>query len=251
MYENLKICTRKPLRSCISPYYKSKILGRLLTAELEGTTTHPVMPYDSEDLQNYITAWIESCLLYKKDHTLKDAFEMSQRKDFEKVARTFFPFTDEDPSEDYIADNENGKNWFIKLYSCVRIADEDPEEDDFEDIGDIEVRLMTYEEALYMHGIDDERTAEVVKIAASILEDLNDMITNRILERRLSSTDQKICFLKYRRRLHNIRDDLDDFLYLQNSLQILDMAQWTRVCDKLSRFLKAPEVKKVFDYDPQ
>lgn len=118
MFENLRKNSITPIRENLNGMYRTRILAKLLTTELEALYIHPINQHDVEDMYRYIKAWVDSCLLYKKDYTLEDVLITSRRDDFDTAVEAFFLFTKDDPMQDelYIR-NGNGRALFIKIFS--------------------------------------------------------------------------------------------------------------------------------------
>ncbi len=113
--------TATPLRKNLSTFCNTRVLTKLITAELEGLYAHPMMPYDYDDLYNFAKGWIDSCLIYQRDYTLMDVYEISRRIDYDTAIDSYFAFTEDDPmQEDRYIRNENGRRLFVEIYSlCI------------------------------------------------------------------------------------------------------------------------------------
>lgn len=116
MYYYLARCIKNAVTTDIKLGYDARILSRLICAELEATTHPALLPFDSEAMQNYLLAWIESEIIYHKEYSLVDIYRVSIKENFDDIIREYFPFYAGDPALKSIL-QEDGRHVFVKVFS--------------------------------------------------------------------------------------------------------------------------------------
>ena len=144
-----------------------------------------------------------------------------------------------------IINSENEDKKEDKKKENSRASDEQTVKTEEDDL--VKEMMMNGEEVGFGFIVESKEIEEIIKIAGSMLNILNYIMSNQAVYKLIRSNTQNPDHPEQNNRLSQIRDDLDDLLCLTENSQVIDILRLLRISEELADYLKSPELKKALE----